>query len=33
MADRTLLSVPCYRVEERVPDPAVLIVGFADASA
>ena len=30
MADGTLLSVPRYRVEERVPDLADFIVGFAD---
>ena len=30
MAARTLLSVPRYRVEERVPDLAAFIVGFAD---
>ena len=30
MADGTLLSVPRYRVEERMPDLAAFIVGFAD---
>ena len=30
MADEALLSVPRYRVEERVPDLAAFIVGFAD---
>jgi hypothetical protein len=30
MADGTLLSVPRYRVEERVPDLVAFIVGFAD---
>jgi hypothetical protein len=30
MADGTLLSVPRYRVEERTPDLAAFIVGFAD---
>jgi hypothetical protein len=29
-SERTNLSVPCYRVEERQPDLAALIVGFAD---
>ena len=29
MADGTLLSVPRYRVEERAPDLAAFIVGFA----
>jgi hypothetical protein len=33
MADETLLSVPRYRVEERVPDLASFIVGFADTPA
>ena len=33
MADRTLLSVPRYRVEERMPDLAAFIVGFADTPA
>ncbi len=33
MADRTLLSAPRYRVEERVADLAAFIVGFADTSA
>jgi hypothetical protein len=33
MADGTLLSVPRYRVEERVPNLAAMIVGFADTSA
>jgi hypothetical protein len=30
MADGTVLSVPRYRVEERQPDLATLIVGFTD---
>jgi hypothetical protein len=30
MADETLLPVPRYRVDERVPDRAAFIVGFAD---
>ena len=30
MADGTVLSVPRYRVEERTPDLAAFIVGFAD---
>jgi hypothetical protein len=30
MADKTLLSAPRYRVEERTPDLAAFIVGFAD---
>ena len=30
MEDGTLLSVPRYRVEERVPAQAAFIVGFAD---
>jgi hypothetical protein len=33
MADETLLSVPRYRVEERTPDRADFIVGFADTPA
>jgi hypothetical protein len=33
MADETLLSVPRYRVEERVPDLAPFILGFADTPA
>jgi hypothetical protein len=33
MADGTLLAVPHYRVEERTPDLAAFIVGFADTSA
>lgn len=33
MAARTLLSVPRYRVEERVLDLASFIVGLADTSA
>jgi hypothetical protein len=33
MADGTRLSVPRYRVEERVPDLAAFIVGFADTPA
>jgi hypothetical protein len=33
MGDETLLSVPRYRVEERVPDQAAFIVGFADTPA
>jgi hypothetical protein len=33
MADGTLLSVPRYRVEERTPDLADFIVGFADTPA
>ena len=33
MVDETRLSVPRYRVEERVPDLADFIVGFADTSA
>jgi hypothetical protein len=33
MGDETLLSVPRYRVEERVPDLAAFIVGFADTPA
>jgi hypothetical protein len=33
MADETLLSAPRYRVEERVPDLAAFIVGFADTPA
>ena len=32
MADETRLSVPRYRVEERVPDLAAFIVRFADTS-
>ena len=32
MADGTLLSVPRYRVEERTPDLADFIVGFADTT-
>jgi hypothetical protein len=32
MANETLLSVPRYRVEERQPDLAAFIVGFADTS-
>ena len=30
MADETPLSVPRYRVEERSPNLAAFIVGFAD---
>jgi hypothetical protein len=33
MADGTRLSVPRYRVEERMPDLAAFIVGFADTPA
>jgi hypothetical protein len=33
MADGTRLSVPRYRVEERTPDLADFIVGFADTPA
>jgi hypothetical protein len=33
MADGTRLSVPRYWVEERVPDLAAFIVGFADTPA
>ena len=33
MADGTRLSVPRYRVEERTPDLAAFIVGFADTPA
>ena len=29
-SERSSLSVPCYRVEERQPDLATVIVGFAD---
>lgn len=32
MADGTLLAVPRYRVEERTPDRADFIVGFADTT-
>jgi hypothetical protein len=31
--ERTRLSVPRYRVEERQPDLAAFIVGFADTPA
>ena len=31
--ERTRLSVPRYRVEERAPDLAAFIVGFADTPA
>jgi hypothetical protein len=33
MADGTLLSIPRYRVQERAPDLAAFIVGFADTLA
>jgi hypothetical protein len=33
MADGPVLSVPRYRVEERTPDLAAFIVGFADTPA
>jgi hypothetical protein len=33
MADGTRLSIPRYRVEERAPDLADFIVGFADTPA
>ena len=33
MAEGTVLSVPRYRVEERMPDLAAFIVGFADTPA
>jgi hypothetical protein len=33
MADETPLSVPRYRVEERSPNLAAFIVGFADTPA
>jgi hypothetical protein len=33
MGDETLLSVPRYRVEERSPNLAAFIVGFADTPA
>jgi hypothetical protein len=33
VSERNRLSVPRYRVEERVPDLAAFIVGFADTSA
>jgi hypothetical protein len=33
MEDGTLLPVPRYRVEERVPAQAAFIVGFADTPA
>ena len=32
-SERTRLSVPRYRVEERAPDRAAFIVGFADTPA
>ena len=32
VSERTRRSVPRYRVEERVPDLAAFIVGFADTS-
>jgi hypothetical protein len=33
MAEGTVLSVPRYRVEERAPNLAAFIVGFADTPA
>jgi hypothetical protein len=33
MGDETLLSVPRYRVEERSPNLAAFIFGFADTPA
>jgi hypothetical protein len=30
LSERTRLSFPRYRVEERTPDMAAIIVGFAD---
>jgi hypothetical protein len=33
VSERSRLSVPRYRVEERVPDRADFIVGFADTLA
>jgi hypothetical protein len=32
MSERTRLSFPRYRIEERTPDMAATIVGFADTS-
>jgi hypothetical protein len=30
LSERTRLSIPRYRIEERTPDMAAIIVGFAD---
>ena len=32
LSERARLSFPRYRIEERTPDMAALIVGFADTT-